>query len=298
MMGMAWRRTLGAGLAFLLALTLAAPLHAAEPDGWHTFWSVKGRHGNTLWLLGSVHLLRPADAAPPPAVLQAYASAKQLVLELDLDGAGNIGPPDARLLRLPAGRQLRDVLGPRLHERFVAAASKQDLPASVFDPLQPWFAAITYEQSLYAQLGFNASQGVDQQFARRAAADGKPVLGLETVDEQLGYFASLPLKDQVDLLRETLDEATDIKQELDETITAWRRGDIAKLESLLAKGHAESPALMQRLTTDRNRKWMKKLLPLIEGQQDVLVVVGALHLVGKDGLISLLTKAGYRPDQR
>lgn len=295
---MAWRRAFCAGLALFLAFSSATPLSAATPEGWHTFWSVKGRNGNTLWLLGSVHLLRPEDAAPPAAVLKAYTTSKQLVLELDIDGAGNIGPPDARLLRLAEGRRLRDVLGPALHERFVAAASKQGLPASVFDPLQPWFAAVTYEQAVYAQLGFNASQGVDQQFARRAAKDGKPVLGLETVDEQLGYFASLPLKDQVDLLRETLDEATDIQQELDEVITAWRRGDLATLESLLAKGRAESPVLMQRLTTDRNRQWMKKLLPLLEGQQDVFVVVGALHLVGDEGLPNLLRKAGWQPVQQ
>ena len=295
----AWLRALRAGLALLLLWLAASPVvSAAEADsGWHTFWSVKGRHGNTLWLLGSVHLLQAGETEPPPDVLKAYAASKQLVLELPMDGVGNMGPPDARLLRLPAGRQLRDVLGATLHDRFLAAASIQGLPAALFDPLQPWFAAITYEQAVYAQLGFNASHGVDLQFARRAAADGKPVIGLETLDEQLGYFASLPMKDQVELLRETLDEATDIQQELGDIVAAWRRGDLAKLEALLARGHAESPVLMQRLTTERNRRWMQKLLPLLDGKDDVMVVVGALHLVGDQGLVSLLKKSGFRPDQ-
>jgi uncharacterized protein YbaP (TraB family) len=102
---------------------------------------------------------------------------------------------------------------------------------------------------------------------------------------------------QVELLRETLDEAADLRQELDETMTAWRRGDLGKLEALLRKGKAESPALMQRLTTDRNRRWMKKILPLLEGQQDTLLIVGALHLVGPDGLPDLIRKAGWQPVQ-
>jgi uncharacterized protein YbaP (TraB family) len=292
-------RALRAGLALLLLwLAITPGLPAAEPAaGWHTFWSVKGRQGNTLWLLGSIHLLRPEDATPPQPVLQAYRTSKQLVLELDIDGAGNMGPPDARLLRLPERRALRDVLGTSLHDRFVAAASEQGLPASLFDSMQPWFAAITYEQAVYAQLGFNASQGVDQQFARRAAADGKPVLGLETINEQLGYFAALPMKDQVDLLRETLDESAGIQEELGGIIDAWRRGDIGRLEALLTRGLGQSPELMQRLTRDRNRKWMASLTPLLEGRQDVLVIVGALHLVGPDGLPSLLRKAGWQPVQ-
>ena len=285
-------------ILFFLWVVIAPTASAAEADsGWHTFWSVKGRQGNTLWLLGSVHLLQAGEAEPPPEVLKAYASSKQLVLELPMDGAGGMGPPDARLLRLPAGRALRDVLGATLHDRFLAAASIQGLPAALFDPLQPWFAAITYEQAVYAQLGFNASHGVDLQFARRAAADGKPVMGLETIDEQLGFFASLPMKDQVELLRETLDETADIQQELGDIVAAWRRGDLTKLEALLSKGNAESPVLMQRLTTERNRRWIKKLLPMLEGKDDVMVVVGALHLVGDQGLVSLLSKSGWKPVQ-
>ena len=300
MMWQAGHRALCAGLAVLFLWVGVSPaLAAAEPAaGWHTFWSVKGRHGNTVWLLGSVHVLRPEDATPPPAVLLAYAASRQVVLELDFDAGGKMGPPDARLLRLPADRQLRDVLGSSLHARFVASAAKVGLAAAVFDSLQPWFAAITYEQAVYAQLGFDATQGVDQQFARRAAADGKPVIGLETVDEQLGFFASLPLKDQVALLRETLDDTTDAQQELDGIVDAWRRGDTKKLETLLSQGKAESPTLMRRLTTDRNRRWMQKLLPLLEGQHDAMVIVGALHLVGDDGLPNLLKKAGWQPVQR
>ncbi|MEN9704629.1 MAG: hypothetical protein RLZZ393_508 [Pseudomonadota bacterium] len=300
MMSKAWHRALCAGLAVMLLWVAASPaLPAAETDaGWHTFWSVKGRHGNTLWLLGSVHLLRPEDASPPPNVLEAYRASKQLVLELQVDGAGGMGPPDARLLKLPPGRSLRAELGTPLYERFTATAASQGLPTTLLDPLQPWFAAITYEQTLYAKLGLDAAQGVDVQFARRAAADGKPVIGLETLNEQLGFFASLSMKDQVELLRETLDETADIEKELGEIITAWRRGDVARLESLLAKGRTDSPVLMQRLTTDRNRKWMKKLLPLLEGQQDALVIVGALHLAGPDGLPNLLRKAGWQPVQR
>jgi uncharacterized protein YbaP (TraB family) len=294
------------GLARLLvALLLCLPafaLQAADPrpaaGEWHSFWSVQGRH-NTLWLLGSVHLLRPEDSTPPPAVLRAYTASKGLVMELDLGKAGpeTLLASNLSLFTLPEGRTLRDVLGADVHARFVRAATPLGLDPQFMDRFQPWFAAMTFEQLLYAKQGYDALAGVDQQFARLAAADGKPITGLETLDEQLGFFASMTPAEQRDLLRDTIDDAADADTTLATTVDAWRRGDTRALEALLQEGREKSPALYRRLTTERNARWLRRLLPLLESRDNQLVIVGALHLVGDDGLVKLLERQGYHPVQ-
>jgi uncharacterized protein len=292
-------------VALLLSLSAVAghaadsPVAGSSPAGeWHTLWSVKGRH-NTLWLLGSVHLLQPAGSAPSPQVLRAYAESAGLVMELDLAHVG----PDAVLgqnlsqVTLPDGQSLRGVLGAAAHDRFVDAARPLGIDPDFMSRFQPWFAAMTFEQLLYAKQGFDPQSGVDQQFARLAAADGKPVIGLETIDEQLGFFSSMSLAQQRDLLLQTIDDAASNETELAATVEAWRRGDIRALEALLREGRDKSPALFERLTTQRNQRWMTKLLPLLEAHENYLVIVGALHLVGSDGLVKLLERQGYRPVQ-
>ena len=299
---------LARGLVALLLLCLPAfAVHAADaastatapaPGEWHTFWSVKGRH-NTVWLLGSVHLLQPAGSAPTPQVLRAYADSSGLVMELDLAKVG----PDAMLgqnltlLTLPDGQTLRGVLGSDAHDRFVRAAKPLGIDPEFMSRFQPWFAAMTFEQLLYARQGYDALSGVDQQFAKLAAADGKPVIGLETMDEQLGFFSSMTAAEQRDLLLQTIDDAAGGEALLASTVEAWRRGDTRALEALLRDGRDKSPALFRRLTTDRNQRWMSRLLPLLEARENYLVVVGALHLVGNDGLVKLLERQGYRPVQ-
>jgi uncharacterized protein YbaP (TraB family) len=285
-----------AGRAADAPATARASAPAAEE--WHSFWSVQGRH-NTVWLLGSVHLLQPKGSAPTPQVLRAYAASTGLVMELDL---GKVGPDallgrNLALLTLPEGQSLRGVLGIDAYERFVRAARPIGLDPDFMSRFQPWFAAMTFEQLLYVKQGFDPMTGVDQQFAQLATADGKPVTGLETIDEQLGFFASMTPAEQRDLLLQTLDDATGDGALLASTVEAWRRGDTRALEALLREGREKSPVLYRRLTTERNQRWMAKLLPLLEARDNYLVIVGALHLVGDDGLVSLLERQGYRPVQ-
>jgi uncharacterized protein len=297
-----WLIAAGLWLLGLLVPCAAAPAPTAPPspapDGWHTFWSVQGRH-NTVWLLDSVHLLQPQDATPPPPVLQAYRASARLVMELDL---GELGP-DAllgervRLLRLPQGQTLRGTLGDPAYERLASAARPLGLDPNLMNAFQPWFAAMTLEQLQYLKRGYDPLSGVDQQFARLAEADGKPIIGLETLDEQLGFFASMTLPEQRDLLLQTLDDADEMDRTLRDTVLAWRAGDARALEALLQEGREKAPELYRRLTTDRNRRWLKQLLPLLEQREDVLVIVGALHLVGDDGLVRLLEQQGFKPRQ-
>jgi len=289
-------------LALLWLLCVAgAAAHAddAHADGsHHIFWEVKGRH-NTVYLLGSVHMLKAADGALLPEALRAYAASKVLVMELDLNAAGadSLLESATDLTMLPEGQTLASAVGPQLYAQLLARAQPLGLEPEAIEHFQPWFAALMVQQMQLAKSGFDAAAGVDEQFALLAQEDHKPIVGLETMDEQLGFFAHLPLEQQRQFLRSTLDDSASAETETDAVVRAWQRGDTVKLEQLLRQGTQDSPELYRLLTTDRNRRWLPKIVALLNGEDNCLVVVGALHLIGHDGVIDLLQRQGFAPQQ-
>jgi uncharacterized protein YbaP (TraB family) len=285
-------------LAAAAMLWLAVPAWS-DNDSHHILWEVKGRH-NTIYLLGSVHLLRPDDSAIPAEALRAYALSKTLVMELDLnatDSAAAIAE-GTELGMLPEGQTLEGALGPDLYAKFKSHAAAVGLDSEVASRCQPWFAALMLEQFELAKAGFDASSGVDMQFAQRAQTDEKPIIGLETLDEQLQIFASLSAQQQRDYLRSTLDEADGGADETEQMVHAWQHGDTVKLEQLLREATHDSPELFRKLTVERNRRWLPKITQMLNDDGNYLIVVGAMHLIGHDGLVDLLQHSGYTLVQR
>jgi uncharacterized protein YbaP (TraB family) len=279
-------------LAAALLYLCAAPARAEGAH--HTFWVAKGAH-NTVYLLGSVHVLKSGDSDLPPEALHAYASAQALVMELDLNDAGMAAAltSDTSLETLPEGQTLPGVLSAEEYRRFSAHVHKLGLDPDMFGMFQPWFAALALQQAELAQQGYESGSGVDEQLAQRAALDHKPIIPLETVDDQLGIFAHLSIEQQRRFLMYALDDADDAAHSADAVVAAWRAGDVRGLERLLSESSTQYPELFRMLTTDRNRRWLPTLTGLLREPQDYLVIVGALHLVGHDGLVQLLQQAGY-----
>jgi uncharacterized protein YbaP (TraB family) len=290
--------------SFVLRLIAAIGLSCAFFPSWsladshHIFWEVKGKH-NTIYLLGSVHMLKPDDSALPPEALRAYAQSKTLVMELDLNDAGAEGAlaGETEMALLPEGQTLSTMLGSDLFAKFKAHAAVVGLDTDMVERFQPWFAAVMLEQLQLAKAGFDASSGVDMQFAQRAQVDGKPIIGLETMDEQLSIFATMSDQQQREFVRSTLDESDANANETEEVVQAWKNGDTAKLERLMRDNTQESPELYRKLTVDRNRKWLPRIEQMLHGDDNYLVIVGALHLIGRDGVVDLLERQGYTPVQ-
>ena len=282
-----------------LLLGTAWSLPACADGGKHTFWEVSGRQ-NKLWLFGSVHLLKEADAALPEVAEQAYDDAEAIIGELDVASAiaGMMGPKALALQMLPEGQTLATALGPDLYGRLKQEAAALGMDTDFMTRYQPWFAALQVQQLRLLRAGFNPLQGIDMQIAMRAGADGKPMRGLEQVEDQLGLFASLPMEQQREFLRATLDEK-DLDGQMQDITQAWRTGNVDVLGKLLRDGAEESPELFQKLTTDRNRRWLPQIEQMLQDpRNDYLVVVGALHMVGSDGLVELLRRKGYRVEQK
>jgi uncharacterized protein YbaP (TraB family) len=279
---------------WLLALGLLSSLtaHAGSP-----VWAIHGDH-NTVYLAGSVHLLKAADSRLPPAFDRAYGGSKALVMELDVS---KVDPMEAAgwMMEhgmLKEGTTLRATIGEDRYRRVSAEAERLGVPMEAADLLEPWALGLQLLEMQYMQLGFDPQQGVEQQLQHRAQTDGKPISGLETMDEQLGVLQGMSYPDQARFLDMIVTEMHDVDKETQSVVTAWRTGDAAKLAALLSDEYKSFPALYRLLVTDRNKRWVPQIEKLLHGNQDYFVVVGALHLVGDGGLLDLMRRDGYKAE--
>ncbi len=284
-------------LALCCALLAAAGVAGGGQHGL-PLWQVEGA-GNRVYLLGSVHLLRPADYPLPDEIYAAYADAEILVMELDLDDLDRAAMAEmiAALGGIADGGSLAALLGDADYRRATALAQSADIPLDSLESVEPWLAAITIEQLLLTRLGFDPALGIENHLAGRAAQDGKEIHGLETLRQQLGAFDGLSLETQRRLLLGTLEESAAMPALMEEILRAWRTGDVESLASIMLADMRDEPELYRALVVSRNRAWTTDIEALLDDDEDYLVVVGALHLVGPDGVPQMLERRGHTAAQ-
>jgi uncharacterized protein len=279
-------------LAALIVLGLASgPASTAEH---HTLWSMQGKT-NTVYLLGSVHFLSPSEQLPR-AMDAAYEEAEALLMEIDMD---DLDPLQAQrvtleLGTLPAGQTLEQEVGPQTYAKFAEQARELGLDPALLNQFRPWLAALTLVQLHLVKMGLDPNAGVERRLSERAVRDGKQIRGLESIEQQFGMLASMPREQQREFLMYSVEDTDRATQEIDSMIAAWRRGDANALAKLLAEGFDKYPEIYRPLTVTRNQKWVPQLESLLDDKEDYLVVVGALHLVGKDSVIELLERKGHK----
>lgn len=280
----------------LLGACLAATSAADTPS--LSLWQGT-LNGHTISILGSIHALRPADYPLPEAVTDAYLHADTLVLELDLAGLEpetiSAAVTSTGLL---SGERLPQLFEPGDWLRADELARSMDISLDSLAGLKPWFAAMTIVQIRMVKLGYDPELGIDQYFAGLAQADRKPVVGLETLVQQLGMLDSMPAREQQALFLQSLEEAMEMGPGLDELVRAWRHGDSTVMAEQLGESFTEFPQLYQQLVVARNEAWTEKIMAMDASSGDLLVVVGALHLVGPNSLIGMLEKRGLALGQQ
>lgn len=285
-------------LPILVLILTAASATADESRHAVTLWQVEGAT-NSVYLLGSIHLLRAQDHPLPRAIDAAYSDAEIIVMELDMDDLDPVYTQAAfnEAGVLKDGRTLRDLMGEDLYAQAEAAAAAADIPLGMLDQSEPWLAAVTVELMVLYRIGFNPMLGIEMTMTNRATADGKPIEGLETVDEQLGFLDGLPLEAQREMLLQTLTQSAELGDSVEMLISAWRHGDTATLERELLSELEKQVDLHNALIVERNRRWADTIEEWLDDTEDYLVVVGALHLVGNDGVPALLERAGFEIEQ-
>lgn len=282
------RKTALFGFLLVLACCIAQPGWSAVADK-TPVWRVSGA-SNQVFLLGSIHMLREQDYPLPAAIETAYLESESIIMEIDLD---DLDPLAAQAIMrqlgvLPADQSLRQLMGPELYPGVEQAATVLDIPLELLQQSRPWLAAVTIEQLLLSRIGFNPALGIEAHLVSRAASDGKEITGLETLREQFEFLASLTLDTQRQLLLQTLDSNHDLEQQMDALIHAWRHGDVAFIEAQMLEDIVRYPELYAVIVSERNRRWAEQIEQLLDDEQDYLVVMGSMHLVGADGVPALL----------
>lgn len=288
------------GSVVLLQTTLESQGLAALARQNHTrgiLWKVEsaapGPDPSVLYLAGSVHALGRHAYPLAASFDQAFAASTTLIEEIgdaEQDAAGATLMAKAKL---KPGRTLEKTVSTETYERFVAFTTAARLPAAKLGELKPWAIAVFIQSLVSAGIGLEPALGLDRYFLERAKARRMTVVGLETVEEQLDRLDKLPAAAQERMLSEAITNPADDAADLAEMVTAWRKGDVDKLEALVTRDFADEPDAYRSVLVERNHNWLPAMEKCLAGQK-CFVVVGAAHLVGPDGLVALLRARGYR----
>lgn len=300
------QRLLGMGLATGLAIAptaIAAQAVVPESDTADTatpnfLWQIE-TPTNTVYFLGSVHFLDAASYPLPAAMETAFAEAENLVLEADVGPGTEINIAMLLLDKaLPEpGEALTEVLSPEAYALAAQEAAELGLLIQAFEPFEPWFLAISLTSLQLVELGFLPEYGIDQYFYRQAQEMEKPTLFLETVEQQFDLFEQLSIAEQRLFTEQTLTEMDLLEASFNDIVGAWETGDSDRMADILLTGFEAYPEMQSIFLSDRNRDWANQIRPWLESDEDYLIVVGALHLVGPDNVLELLAQEGYEAEQ-
>lgn len=298
-------RLLPAALVAALALPAAfatepqsqAAAPAATPVQKPLLWKVSDAD-NSVYLLGSFHLLKQEDYPLPKEVDAAFDDAESLLFEVD---PREMTAPETmatvqKYAAYEEGKSLSTVLPKPTLDKLGNLLSLTGGSVQALEQSEPWMVSLSLVLGITNAMGFKAELGLDRHLMARAAAAGKPASGLETIDDQMKAMDSVPYAEQASGLDEFLDDPKKSVRQLQDMHGWWRSGDMAKLDSeMRAEMAKKTPESYKLLDVDRNDAWLPKIEARLTDSttDDALVVVGTLHLLGDDGLVEKLRAKGY-----
>jgi len=282
-------------LLLILSFTFSVSSVLAD-NGKPDLWSFE-KDGKLSYLFGSIHLGLEDMYPLSDAVNKAYNSVDALTVEFDFK-------PEDQVKMLPLitqygvdrTSQLEQRLSPKTRAVYQKACKEQQLPCEQFAPLKPWLASLQIAIMNVKKLGYKAELGIDQHFMSMAHAENKPVISLESMDSQIQMLVGLTEAQQELMLVQTLEETGDFLKEL---LTAWKTGDDSTMSKLLTSDmdNPDAQLMHKAIFDDRNVAMANGVMTQIEQGKTLLVVVGAGHIIGENGIVELLKKNGYRVKQ-
>lgn len=289
-----------AALVLCLVQLLPGPAIAQTTGGSSKLplWVAKGQ-SNTVHFLGSVHFLKRDFYPLPEPIEQTYTNAEIVMFEVDIARMRNPAFSQKVLAdgTFPAGKTIAEEISQETYERLQEALKKKLGQGKLLDRFKPYMAALTLSVLELQRLGFRSDDGVDQYIYRKATRDKKEIRALETAEDQMSVFTTMNREEQEALLLTSLEEMNQIETMFGDIIAAWKSGDAMKLDTLIKDSMKEHPKLMEKLFADRNQKWVAQIEPLLQGDKNVLVIVGVGHLVGKDSVVEMLQQKGIKVGQ-
>ena len=298
-------RTLAAAVS-AVALCLSLPACAQQPaqaparaanDADPALWVVKGKQ-TTVYLFGTIHVLKPGLTWFDEAVKSAFDKADEVKLEIvmpdpatmqGLVQATGVAPAGTPPLtqRLPEGKRAA----------FTKAVTDLGLPANALDRFKPWLAATQLSVAPLSKLGYDSANGPEEVITEAAKQAHKPLSGLETPQQQLGFFGSLSDKAQLQFLESTVDELPTLDKQMASMVDEWARGDPEALAREMNDELKSSPEVAKVLLVDRNRTWAQWIKQRMTKPGTVFIAVGAGHLAGPDSVQAQLAKLGLKAER-
>jgi len=245
----------------------------------------------TIYLFGTVHILKPGMTWFDEAVKESFDASDELVVEM-------IKPDPAVMVKVvndlaidKTGISLRDKLTAEDRADYEAALTRLNLPVASFDPLDPWFASVNLSLIPLMRNGYATDQGVEDGLLTQAAARAIKITGLETLEQQLGFFDNLPEEVQIRFLNFTVDTIDDAADGMEQMIIEWANANVDALGELMNAG-LEDRVLYETLLVNRNIRWAEWVDQRMEQPGTIFLAVGAGHLAGESSLQAILARKG------
>ena len=283
--------SLFAVIAVCAGLFFCASSPARNQSG-SSVWEIS-RGGNTLFLGGSVHILRESDYPLPKEFDRAFSRSTMLVLETDIEQAASESVQEYLMWRtiLPGNQTLRSLLDSDTYELLRAKYSEYGVSVDEISHVKPSMAVLFLTILQIEEHGF-VQQGVDTYYLGKAKDEGKPIGFLETVEAQIDMMVTMGDGYENDYVRYSLQDMENTETGLEELLAEWRAGGSSDMDASLAEMKEQWPVLYQTLVADRNAAWIPQIEACLASGEVAFVIVGLAHLHGPDGLLRQLENSG------
>lgn len=295
-------KTIGAALS-ALSLTLAlpacaqtkpAPTPATAQDADPALWVVRDKD-TTIYLFGTIHVLKPGMTWFDEAVKKAFDASSEVKLELVMPDAATMQSLVMATGVAPKGTPpLTQQLPAAKRAAYTKAVTDLGLPANALDQYKPWLAATQLSIAPLSKLGYDSTNGPEEVITAAAKAAGKPLTGLETAQQQLGYFSSLSTPAQLQFLTSTIDDLPKLATTMTAMVDDWAQGNPDALAKEMNDSLKDSPEVAKVLLVDRNKRWAAWIKQRMAQPGTVFIAVGAGHLAGRDSVQAQLAKIGVK----
>jgi uncharacterized protein YbaP (TraB family) len=292
------RHALFASLLFtgLVACRLAAQPPAPQPAKKALFWKVSSG-GNVIYLLGSIHFGSKNMYPLPQEIESAFERSAALIVEIDLNHV-DMGKAQALVMQsglYPAGETLWDHVSPETRQLLEQFCTTYGLPAERVAMMKPWLVAVTTSVLPMVKSGMAPDLGIDKYFLDKAK--DKRVVEIESAEWQLKLLSGFADGLQEKYLASAIKDAGKTVDDVTQMQDAWIAGDVARLEKQLADSSTDPPEVMKAMLQDRNPHMADVAEQFLKGKDVGFLVVGAAHLIGKDGVVAILERRGYKVEQ-
>lgn len=280
-----------ATLALVALLAMGAGPVFAQPS----LWAIKDKD-STIYLFGTVHVLKPQTQWRSAKITKAFTEADDLVLEI-ADSDSKAMQPLMLRYGVDHATPLSRKLSPESYAKLRTAAEGMGLSPAIIDIMRPWMAALTVSLTPLLQAGYDPESGVEKLLTTDARAAGKPISALETAEQQVRFFADMTPDQERELLESTLADIEEGPAKVDALVAAWAAGDQAEIErQMVDEMQRDYPDVYQLLLVERNKDWAGQLKTKLAGSGVSFVAVGAGHLAGPDSVQAQLATLGIKAE--